>query len=127
MIKDYRDVCTLRQPDRIYIGGEWVRPTGNTSLTLINPATENVVGVFPEASRADIDTAVAAARRAFDDGPWPRMSPQERGAILLKAGELLSKRAPELGLTQTLEVGIAVKTSKGGGAAAGARFTYYGN
>ena len=51
---------------------------------------------FPEAKPPDVDRAVAAAREAFDKGPWPRMSPQERGAALLKVAEQLKARLPEL-------------------------------
>ena len=63
---------------RLYIGGEWVEATSDESVAVINPATEAVIANVPEASIADIDRAIAAARRAFDEGPWPRMAPRER-------------------------------------------------
>ena len=53
-----------------------------TSVAVVNPATEEVIAQVPQASVADVDRAVTAARRAFDDGPWPRMSPRERSDAL---------------------------------------------
>ena len=61
-----------------YIGGEWVKPQSDQKLELISPVTEECFLSLPEASTADVDRAVKAARQAFDHGPWPRMTPQER-------------------------------------------------
>ena len=68
----------------LYIGGEWVAAKSDETLDVINPATEDVIGQVPQASVADVDRAVVAAREAFDEGPWPRMSPRERGDVLLR-------------------------------------------
>ena len=65
--------------DKLFIGGEWVDPDGKGTIEVISPHTEEVIGSVPDASTADLDRAVAAARAAFDDGPWPRMTPEERG------------------------------------------------
>ncbi len=67
--------------DSLYIGGEWVLGTGKT-LSVISPHSEEVIATVPEATEAEIDAAVRAARRAFDDGPWPRTSPAERAALI---------------------------------------------
>ena len=84
------------------------RPTGSTStasgstrssdeaLAVINPATEEVIGEVPQASVADVDRAVAAARRAFDEGPWPRMSPRERSDVLVRFTQAIADRRAEL-------------------------------
>src|SRR3954454_13220227 len=72
----------MRQHDRLYIGGEWVAPAGTGTIDVISPHTEEVIGRVPDATPADIDRAVAAAREAFDQGRWPRMAPAERAAIL---------------------------------------------
>jgi hypothetical protein len=73
----------VKSPDAFFIGGKWEKPAAKAKLDVISPVTEQVIMQFPEASPADVDRAVAAARQAFDSGPWPRMSAQERGAALL--------------------------------------------
>ena len=62
--------------DTFFIDGEWAAPAGGELLEVVSPHTEEVVATVPEGTMADIDAAVAAARRAFDEGPWPRMSPR---------------------------------------------------
>lgn len=68
--------------DKFFIGGKWVEPAGTGRLEVRSPATEQLVGSVPESTTADIDRAVSAARSAFDNGPWPRMSPGERADII---------------------------------------------
>ena len=57
-----------------YVGGEWVKPQSDRTLELVSPLTEEIFLRLPEASEADVDRAVKAARQAFDYGPWPRMT-----------------------------------------------------
>ena len=68
--------------ERLYIGGDWVKPSSDATIDVISPHTEEAVGRVPEARAADIDRAVAAARAAFDTGPWPRMTPAERADVM---------------------------------------------
>jgi betaine-aldehyde dehydrogenase len=68
--------------DSFFIGGKWVAPTGSDTLEVVSPSTEEVIGSVPVSTTTDIDKAVAAAREAFDLGPWPRMSPAERADIM---------------------------------------------
>src|SRR5258705_12366685 len=68
--------------ESFFVGGRWARPAGAGRLNVISPTTEEVVGSVPDASPADVDAAVAAARRAFDEGPWPRMTVAERAEHL---------------------------------------------
>lgn len=68
--------------DSFFIGGKWVPPTTSDRFEVVNPATEEVVGSAPAAAPADVDAAVAAAKAAFDDGPWPRMSAAERADVM---------------------------------------------
>ena len=63
---------------RLFIDGDWVTPAGTGTIDVVNPHTEEVIARVPEASPTDIDRAVAAARRAFDQGPWPHMKAAER-------------------------------------------------
>jgi len=66
----------------LYIGGEWTAPSGSGVIEVISPATEEVIGQVPDGTPEDVDRAVAAARRAFDEGPWPHLNPVERAAVL---------------------------------------------
>ncbi len=68
--------------DGFYIGGEWVQPAGSGTLEVRSPATLEHVGSVPVSTTDDIDRAVAAARTAFDEGPWPRLSPKERADVM---------------------------------------------
>ncbi|NLE78232.1 MAG: aldehyde dehydrogenase family protein, partial [Rhodococcus sp.] len=91
--------------DQLYIGGQWVAPKTDKVLEVFSPATEERVGVVPVASPADIDNAVAVARRAFDDGPWPHTTPAERGEILAKAAKLIEERSAEITAVLSSEMG----------------------
>jgi acyl-CoA reductase-like NAD-dependent aldehyde dehydrogenase len=72
----------FRRPGRLFIDGEWVSPAGGTSISVVDSTTEEVFLQVGEANAADMDRAVGAARRAFDDGPWPRLTHAERAAYL---------------------------------------------
>jgi aldehyde dehydrogenase (NAD+) len=80
----------------LFIGGAWEAPAGGDHVGVISPSTEEVVGEVPAATTADMDRAVTAARAAFDDGPWPRMTPAERSAALARVGDSLRKREAEI-------------------------------
>jgi aldehyde dehydrogenase (NAD+) len=95
----------VAHPDRLFIGGAWVGAASDAGLDLVCPNSEAVVGRVAEAANADMDRAVAAARAAFDTGPWPRMSPAERGRLLRALGAELQKREPELAAAWTAQVG----------------------
>ncbi len=80
----------------LYIGGEWVAPSGSEVIEVISPASEEIIGQVPDGTPADIDAAVAAARTAFDDGPWPHMTPVQRAEILAAFSQALQARAADL-------------------------------
>ena len=102
----------IKNSQAFFIGGKWVKPAGAGKLDVISPVTEQVVMTFPEASPRDVDAAVAAAREAFDKGPWPRMSTNERGAALLKVAEQLKARLPELATTWTTQMGAPISLTR---------------
>ncbi|WP_054815033.1 aldehyde dehydrogenase family protein [Nocardia arizonensis] len=81
---------------QLFIDGEWVGGQGTEQITVVNPATEEPIGYVPQATPADVEHAVAAARTAFDSGPWPRMTPAERAEILAEMAAELQRRRPEL-------------------------------
>jgi len=116
----------IKNPNAFFIGGKWEKPSGTSKLSVISPVTEEVVATFPEAQPRDVDRAVAAAREAFDKGPWPRMSAQERGAALLKVAEQLKARLPELATTWTTEVGAPISLTRYLSGQPPELFEYYG-
>jgi aldehyde dehydrogenase (NAD+) len=80
----------------LFIDGRWTDGAGAETLEVLNPATEEIIAEVPQATPADIDAAVLAARRAFDEGPWPAMKPAERARILTAMAEEMNRRRTEL-------------------------------
>lgn len=116
---------TLAHPDKLFIGGEWVAPAGTKRLRMTNPATEEVFCEVAEADAADVERAVAAARKAFDSGPWPRLSPQERAAKMRELGAALERRCAALDAAWIAQVGTPVSMATGSGMGASALLGYY--
>ncbi len=117
---------SLKSPHALFIDGAWAKPASSQRLSVISPVTEEVLITTAEATNADIDAAVAAARAAFDTGPWPQLSPAERGAALIKVAEHLEKRLPELSNAWTAQVGAPISLTKYAAAQAPMLFRYYG-
>ena len=90
---------------RLFIDGAWADARDGGEIPVVNPATGDVFVSVAEAREADVDLAVAAARRAFDSGPWPAMKPNERARILWRLAELIERDAEELARLTTLENG----------------------
>ena len=86
----------LRHPDKIFIGGEWVQPAGGSRFTVLSPHTETPYISVAEAEADDVDRAVAAARAAFDTGPWSRTTHAERAAYLGQIAAKLMERTQDL-------------------------------
>ncbi|HZC93530.1 MAG TPA: aldehyde dehydrogenase [Mycobacterium sp.] len=78
--------------DKLFIGGKWTAPSTSEVIEVHCPATGEYVGKVPLAAAADVDAAVAAARKAFDSGPWPSTPPKERAAVIAGALKLLEER-----------------------------------
>ena len=76
----------------LFINGAWTPGHGSNVIDVINPATEELIGQVPEATPKDAVRAIQAARKAFDEGPWPWMKPRERAAVLVKMAEKLLDR-----------------------------------
>ena len=96
--------------DALFIGGSWVRPdAGDGVIEVDNAATEEVLGTVPAGGPADVDRAVGAARRAFDE--WSRASVDERAKAVERLGEALSARVPEIGTLVAQEVGMPISMS----------------
>ena len=99
-------VCTFmsRKP-RLLINGEWVEPKGDKTIAVFDPATGRVVAHVADAGRDDVNRAVAAARAAFDSGPWHDMSPGAREALLWKLSDLIDRNAAELAELESVNNG----------------------
>src|SRR4051794_22629485 len=80
----------------LFIGGKWLDSVSGKPFPTINPAPGKTICQVAEGDRADIALAVRAARRAFEDGPWPRMSASERGRLLNKLADLVERHQEEL-------------------------------
>ncbi|MER7173554.1 aldehyde dehydrogenase family protein [Streptomyces mesophilus] len=113
----------MSDAQRLFIGGEWVEPEGG-HYEVINPATEEVVGLAPEASRSQVYEAAAKAREAFET--WSRTSPEERAAVLQKAADHIQAHAGEYAELARAETGATTGTARGMQVAVGtARFKRY--
>ncbi|MFG2131601.1 aldehyde dehydrogenase [Streptomyces sp. NPDC048751] len=89
-------MAELVEHGQLFIGGELTDPLGKDVIEVISPHTEEVIGRVPHASTADVDRAVAAARRAFDEGPWPRTSLDERIAVVSRIKDAIAVRHEEI-------------------------------
>ncbi|WDV56261.1 aldehyde dehydrogenase [Streptomyces coeruleorubidus] len=88
-------------------------PGNGATFPVVSPRDGRVLAEVPDAGTAEVDAAVAAARRAFDTGPWPRLAPAERGRALLRIADLLEERREELALTVSLEMGKPITDAYG--------------
>ncbi len=115
----------VRSPRSFFIGGDWARPSSDRELSVISPVTEETLLKFAEATERDVDTAVAAARTAFDEGPWPRTPPAERARMLRKVADALERRLPELANAWTGQVGAPIGLTKYASMQAPLLFRFY--
>lgn len=99
------------KPGKLYIDGKWVEGSDGGIWEQRNPATNEVVTTFAVGTAEDVDRAVGAARRAFDEGPWPSMHAKDRKAILQRLVGLIEEHGEELNHLQTLENGMPVAFS----------------
>jgi aldehyde dehydrogenase (NAD+) len=100
-------------PGKLFIGGSWRDAQGGETRPTINPADESETTTIAYGTTADADAAVAAARRAFDEGPWPRMNAHERARILLKVADLIERDADEIAYRETVDMGKPISFSRG--------------
>src|SRR4029453_18090554 len=111
---------------KMLIDGKWVAAASGKTFDTPNPATGQVLARVAEGDAEDIDRAVRAARRAFDDGPWPHTGPSARERILLKVADLIEEHADELAQLETLDHGKTRAESRNVDTpAAAATFRYY--
>jgi len=102
----------MRAYDQLFIGGTWVKPKSDAKIEVVSPHTEEIVGVVPEGSAADIDAAVAVARRSFDSGIWSLAQPSERIAAVKRLADLYAARMGEMAALITEEMGSPITFSQ---------------
>ena len=94
---------------QLFIDGEFVDAANGATFETRNPSNGSVVRTIARAGREDVVRAVGAARRAFDEGPWPTMSPWDRSRILVRMGEMLAERQSELSMTEAQDAGHTMR------------------
>jgi aldehyde dehydrogenase (NAD+) len=118
----------LSHPDRLFIGGKWVEPSTDAVFEVLDCGTEQVVARVARAVSEDIVRAVAAARAAFDRGPWPRMQPGERATFLERIARRFEELNDEFARIWSMESGVVYKVAQSriGGFLSGAFGQYAG-
>lgn len=101
----------MRERERLFVGGEWVAPSGKETIEVVSPHSEQVIARIAAAAPEDVDLAVSAARKAFDDGPWPRLDPAERVAAIRRLAALYKPRRDELARLISAEMGAPITFS----------------
>jgi len=109
-----------------YIDGQWVDAASGKLLDVIDPATRQVIARVPDSGAADVDRAVAAARRAFDVDGWPQTSARERGRVLFRIAEFIRRNEKRLAEIETTNNGKPLAEALGDVSDAGFCFEYYG-
>ena len=98
---------------QMFIGGEWVNAQSGGTFESINPYSGKVWAVVPEAAEADVDAAVRAARAAFDEGPWGRMTGTERARLVRRLAALLDENAERLATVESTDNGKLIREMRG--------------
>ncbi len=100
------------RPYRLFIGGEWREAVAGQTFEVQDPSTGAVIARAAAGEAADIDLAVTAARRAFEQGPWPKLTHAERQKLLLRLADALEAHADELALLESLDGGNPVRSTR---------------
>lgn len=106
----------LSRPPRryqMYIAGEWVEAHGGETFESVDPFTGEPSALVPRAGAQDVDDAVRAARRAFDDGPWRRTTAVQRGRMMRRLGELIAEHAHDVAVVESIDNGKLIREMEG--------------
>jgi len=106
-----RQPLAIAEPTKLLVNGEWVEPASGKRYDDVNPTTGETAARVAEAGAEDVDRAVKAARAAFEDGPWSRMHPADRGRLLYKLAQLVQDDAQRLAEIDALDAGKPVTNS----------------
>ena len=102
----------VAKPRQMLINGKWVNSASGKTFPTYNPATGDVLAQITEGDKEDINRAVAAARAAFETGPWRKMTPSERGQLIWKLGDLIERNNEELAQLESLDNGKPVTVAR---------------
>ena len=113
------------RPQQHYVGGAFRDGAAGGTFTTLNPTTNAVIAEVSAGTAPDVDAAVAAARTAFDEGPWPRTSAAERAAVLRRIAGLIREHAQDFIALECLDIGMPIAQMKGLAARAAENFDYF--
>ncbi len=102
----------LEEKHQLLIGGRWVPPASGETVAVENPARETTISHVATGGAEDVDRAVAAARRAFEEGPWRRIKPTERGQLLWRLADLVERHTEELAQLESLDNGKPLSVAR---------------
>ena len=102
----------VSRPRKMFIDGKWVEAASGKTFPTYNPATGEVLAQVAEGDREDIDRAVKAARKAFESGPWPDMTPSQRGRLIWKLGDLIEEHLEEFAQLESLDNGKPLSVAR---------------
>jgi aldehyde dehydrogenase (NAD+) len=125
VILNHVQKCSHTPLTNRFINNEFVKAVDGKTIEVINPSTEEVIASVHEATEKDVDIAVAAARKALE-GPWKKLTPQERGKLLVTLSTLVEKNLDLLSSIESLDNGKAFGMAKGDVTAVAGCFRYYG-
>ena len=111
---------------QLYLNGEWADSNSGQLFPVYDPSTEEVIAQVPDGNSADVDRAVAAAKAAFEEGPWPATTPQERGRILFRLAETIRQNQPMLAELECRNTGKPIVEAEYDIGDAATCFEYYG-
>lgn len=112
-------------PQQHYIAGTFQPGLEGRTFETLNPSTNEPIAEVAEGLAADVDLAVSAARRAFDEGPWPRLTPEERARVLRRIAESIRESADEFVGLEILDIGMPIGQMRGLAARAAENFDYF--
>ena len=106
-VKDF-----VARPSKLLINGQWIDAVSGKTFPTFNPATGDVLAQVAEGEKSDIDRAVRAARTAFDQGPWRRITTSERGKLIWKLADLMESHLEEFAQLETLDNGKPLSVAR---------------
>lgn len=122
---DPRTIDFTSRPRQMFVDGRWVEAASGRRFDTVDPATEQVITSVPHSGPEDVERAVLAARRAFEDGPWPAMTPAERQRLLWRIADGITARADQFAELETLDNGKSVAVAKAVDVTWAAEIFYY--
>ncbi len=122
---DPRTTEFISRPQQMYVDGQWVESATGRRFDTVDPATEQVITTVPHSDAEDVERAVRAARRAFENGPWPAMTPAERQRMIWRIAEGITARADQFAELESIDNGKSVAVAKAVDVTWAAEIFYY--